>query len=229
MVYLSTQSIIGHDPRTGKFGVAVASAVVSVGRSFRYAAPGVGVIAVQAWSNYYIGLDGLELLKRGLSAQEVLEKTLGVDAEEHRRQRQVAIIDSRGGQAVYTGPDCRDWKGHLIGKNCIAAGNLLVDNGEEVVQAMVREFEAIPEEEPLAERLLRGLQAGQDAGGDRRGRVAAALFVVREHDYPYVDIRVDSHVEPITEVRRIYEAYKERHHTRPEIYEPPRIRRIVEL
>ncbi|MBI3913549.1 MAG: DUF1028 domain-containing protein [Chloroflexi bacterium] len=228
MIYLSTHSVIGHDPKTDEFGIAVASAIVSVGWLSRYAAPGAGVIAIQAWSNPYVGLDGLKLLKQGHTAQDVLDATLKGDAEEDRRKRQCSIIDARGGMAVYTGPDCQDWKGHVVGKHSIAAGNLLVDNGEAVVRAMVDEFEATPENEPLAEKLLRGLQAGQDAGGDRRGRISSSLFVVREHEYPWVDIRVDSHIEPIVEMRRIYEAFKKFHHTRPQLFNLPRIRHILD-
>lgn len=225
---LHTHSIIGHDIKTGEFGIAVASAIVSVGWLSRYAASRVGVIAIQAWSNPYVGLDGLELLRRGNSAPEVLEEVLKGDAEEDRRMRQVSIIDRNGQKAVYTGTDCQDWKGHVIGKNSIAAGNLLVENGEATVRAMVDEFEATPEEEPLAEKLLRGLMAGQAAGGDRRGRISSSLFVVRNHAYPYVDVRVDSHIDPIVEMRRIYEAFKKMHHTRPQLFELPRIRRILE-
>jgi uncharacterized Ntn-hydrolase superfamily protein len=221
-----THSIIGRDTRSGEFGLAVASAIVSVGWTFRYAAAGVGVIAKQAWPNPYIGLDGLKLLQRGLTAQAVLETVLNVDADEDRRKRQIAILDNRGGKAVYTGPDCQDWKGHRVGANCIAAGNLLVDHGEQTINAMVEEFEATAETEPLAEKLLRGLEAGQKAGGDRRGRVSSALFVVREHDYPYVDVRVDMHTDPIVEMRRIYEAFK-RYHASDRLFSLPLIRRIL--
>jgi uncharacterized Ntn-hydrolase superfamily protein len=221
-----THSIVGRDLKTGEFGLAVASAIVSVGWMFRYAEAGVGVIAKQAWPNPYIGLDGLRLLKRGLTAQQVIDAVLAADDEADRRKRQIAILDNRGNKAVYTGPDATDWKGHRMGEDCIAAGNMLVDDGEPTINAMVEAFEAAPASEPLAEKLLRGLQAGQNAGGDRRGRMSSALLVVREHEYPYVDVRVDLHADPIPEMRRVYEAFK-RYHASNRLFGPPLIQRII--
>jgi uncharacterized Ntn-hydrolase superfamily protein len=169
---------------------------------------GVGAIATQARSNPYFGIDGLTLLQDGLSAPEALEAMLGPDADIDREQRQLVIVDRTGQVAAYTGPHCRPWAGHIAGEGVVAAGNLLV--GPETVSAMMTQFQAL-KHESLAERLVAALEAGQAAGGDRRGRISAALLVAREGAWPWIDVRVDSHPDPVTDLRRIFEEFKVAH------------------
>ena len=201
---LHTFSIVGRCPRTGMLGVAVSSKYVAVGAVCSYTRPGVGAIASQAYGNPYLGIDGLDLLEQGLGAEPVLDRLLQADAG--REKRQVAIIDKTGQTKVYTGSEVTDWCGHYQGKNYGVAGNMLT--GERVLVAMAQAFEQSIKEE-LAERLLQALEAGQQAGGDRRGKQAAHLQVVHTEAWKYVDLRVDEHPDPVKELRRIFEVAKQ--------------------
>jgi len=127
--------------------------------------------------------------------------------DSEREKRQVAIIDKDGRRAVFTGKETLEWKGHLVGEDYVVAGNLLA--GPRVVKAMAQTFE--DSRGSLAERLLQALEAGQEAGGDRRGRSSAALLVVDRQlspTRPFIDLRVDEHRDPVAELRRIWEVYK---------------------
>lgn len=203
-LYLNTFSIVARDPASGMFGVAASTKFPAVGVLVPYARSGVGAIATQARVNPLLGYDGLDLLERGHDAEETLDILLDSDPEPE--QRQVGIVDARGNAAAHTGTDNDPWRGHVTGENYAIAGNLLA--GEEVVFAMARAFEATVGE-PLAERLVRALEAGQAAGGDKRGRQSAAVYVVLDQPYPYVDVRVDDHPDPVAELRRVYEVVKE--------------------
>jgi len=165
---------------------------------------GVGAIATQAYTNVLYGVKGLELLKKGFSPQEALEAMLKHDPE--RELRQVIVIDKFGRTAAFTGKETVNWKGHLIGKDYVVAGNMLVEG--KVIKAMAQAFEI--SEGGLAERLMEALEAGQEAGGDQRGRVSAALLVVGEEqtETPVLDLRVDSHREPVRELRRKLKNYR---------------------
>lgn len=196
-----TFSIVARCPQTGDLGVAVSTAIPAVGAINPFARARVGAIATQAWSNPYLGIDGLGLLAQGLSAAEVLEHLLKVDADKERRQ--LSIVDACGGVAAFTGDEAQPWRGHRTGEGYVTAGNLLISG--ETIQAMAEAFEAA--RGPLGERLLLALEAGQAIGGDRRGKVSAALLVVRDEEYPYVDLRVDEHAEPVAELRRIFDIY----------------------
>jgi uncharacterized Ntn-hydrolase superfamily protein len=204
-----TFSIVAYDPATGEVGVAVQSRVFGVGPRVAWVRGGVGAIATQAQSNESFGPVGLRLLESGLSAQETLDWLLAHDPG--RDNRQVGIVDVRGGVANWTGPGCSAWAGDSAGVTFTCQGNILAGPG--VVAAMVRAFRATQGQE-LARRLLAALEAAQAAGGDRRGRQSAALLVGRVHpQYPeyaerYVDIRVDDHPTPIAELRRLYEMYE---------------------
>lgn len=169
---------------------------------------GAGAIASQARSNPYFGIDGLTLLGRGYSAAEALDAMLTPDAPEDRNQRQLVIVDAHGGEAVFTGSECRPWAGHRTGDGVVVAGNLLV--GPETVDAMLRRYQELASES-LAERLVAALEAGQAAGGDRRGRISAALLVAKSGAWPWIDVRVDSHPEPVPDLRRIFEEFKIAH------------------
>jgi len=169
-----------------------------------YVRAGVGAVASQSFVNPYLGIDGLSLLQDGASAAEAMDRLIASD--NGRNLRQAALIDQRGGVAAYTGSQCIAWAGHVSGEGYVCLGNILT--GETVVQAMRRAFEDSSAED-LSERLLLALEAGQDAGGDRRGRQSAGIVVVAEEEYPLCDLRVDDHEDPIPELRRVYQVYKE--------------------
>ncbi|WP_043097229.1 DUF1028 domain-containing protein [Kallotenue papyrolyticum] len=200
---IATFSIVARDPQNGDLGVAVASKFLAVGSVVPWAQANVGAIATQALANIRYGPDGLALLARGLSAQEVLQELLAAD--EQREHRQVGIVDREGRAAAFTGRECVPWAGHLLGEGFCCQGNILA--GEAVVQRMADAFRATAGE--LAERLVAALEAGQAAGGDRRGRQSAALYVAREGGSygglldRYIDLRVDDHPDPIVELRRL--------------------------
>jgi len=205
---IATFSIAACDLEAAQWGVATQSKFLAVGSVVPWAEPYVGAIATQAYANPRYGPDGLALLREGLSAAEAVERLTAGD--EGRAQRQVGIVDGDGRSATFTGGDCMDWAGGIAGPCFAAQGNILV--GEATVAALASTFTATAGR-PLAERLIRSLAAAQAAGGDRRGQQSAALLVV-ERDGGYaqlsdtlVDLRVDDHVDPITELGRLYEQH----------------------
>ena len=202
----ATFSLVARCSRTNEVGVCVATAIPAVGSVVPYAEAGVGAIATQALTNVIYGTEGLQLMRSGISPQEALERLLKEDAE--RESRQVIIIDAHGRTAAFTGKACVDWKGHTIGENYVAAGNMLLS--AQAIQAMAEVFEISGGE--LEERLLRALEAGQKAGGDKRGKRSAALLVMKRPEYkgvrPFIDLRVDYHEDPVKELRSIFEAYR---------------------
>jgi uncharacterized Ntn-hydrolase superfamily protein len=202
---VATFSIVAIDPANGDLGIAVASRYFSVGSVVPWAAAGVGAVATQANVNVGYGPQGIDLLRQGLTAQQVLAKLLADDVFPDKDGRQVAIVDARGNVAAYTGPKARSWAGDRQGKTWSAQGNILA--GPQVVEAMGRAFDATPGE--LAEKLYAALKAGDDAGGDSRGRQSASILVVRKqggrnlNNDRYVDINVDDHPQPLAELRRL--------------------------
>jgi uncharacterized Ntn-hydrolase superfamily protein len=211
-----TFSLVACDLEARDWGVAVASKFLAVGAVVPWVAAEVGAVATQSYANVAFGPDGLELLGRGLSAQEALDRLLATD--EGREQRQVGMVDGSGRAATFTGSDCHDWAGGRTGDGYAAQGNILT--GEEVVSAMAVAFEAAPG--ALAERLLTGLAAGDRAGGDRRGRQSACLVVHRAGagyaggNDVLVDLRVDDHPDPVNELARLYEIHDLLFGTTPE-------------
>ena len=198
-----TFSIVARCPRTGMLGVATASKAMAAGGGVPYCKAGVGAIASQAFTNPYLGIDGLALLEQGLTAARALERV--VESDRGRDLRQVAIVDRDGHTAAYTGAKCIPWAGQVEGGSYVCLGNILT--GEEVAKAMAFAFESSVDEE-LPERLLRALEAGQEARGDRRGRQSAAIRVVHAEEYPYCDLRVDDHPDPIAELRRLFTVFQ---------------------
>jgi uncharacterized Ntn-hydrolase superfamily protein len=168
----------------------------------------VGAVATQSFANVTYGSEGLRLMAAGWTAQEALKQLLAADHD--AAQRQVSLVDASGRAAAFTGEGCFNWAGHIIGEGYACAGNILV--GEDTVEAMARTFEATPGS--LAERLVTALAAGQDAGGDSRGQQSAALLVVRTgggyggRNDRYIDLRVDDHLEPIAELRRLLDLHR---------------------
>ena len=202
-----TFSIIARDPERGHFGVAVSTARPCVGAVCPYAKTGVGAIVSQSRVNVRLGTDGLRLLELGLSPEAALTALLQEDPEAAKRQ--VAGIDSRGRVYAYSGDKCVVWYGHRSGEDYSVQGNMLV--GEETIDAMADAFER--SKAHLATRLLEALEAGQAAGGDKRGRESAALLVPAPEVFDLwagIDIRVDSHAEPVGELRRIFDELAER-------------------
>jgi len=205
---VATFSIVAYDPENGDLGVAVQSKFLAVGAVVPWAKAGVGAVATQSWANTTYGPEGLRLMAEGLSAQDALEKL--VEADEERDLRQAGIVDARGNAAAYTGEECFEWAGHIVGEGLACQGNILVS--EETVQAMARTFEE--NEGELSDRLVAALEAGQEAGGDSRGRQSAALLVVREKggyggfNDRYLDLRVDDHLAPIQELKRLLELHQ---------------------
>ena len=201
----ATFSIVAFDPVTGDLGVAVASRVFGVGNHVPWAEAGVGAVATQAAMNGGYGPRGLELLRQGLSAQQVLDRLLAEDKFDRVEGRQVAIIDAKGNIAVHTGPAANEWKGHIKGATYSVQGNILA--GPHVAEAMARAFESATGE--LAERLYAALKAGDDAGGDRRGRQSASVLVVRKGGGSSLNndrlcyINVDDNPDPLLELGRL--------------------------
>ncbi len=205
---VATFSIVAADPAAGEFGVAVASKFLAVGAVVPWAQAGVGAVATQSYANVSFGPRGLELMASGLSASEALERLLADDPQ--RELRQVGLVDARGQAATFTGSGCHPWAGGRTGPGYAAQGNILT--GPDVVDAMANVFEST--EGPLAVRLLAALAAGDRAGGDRRGRQSAALLVVKPgggyggYTDRYIDLRVDDHTDPVTELERLYRIWR---------------------
>lgn len=198
-----TFSIAARCPRTGMLGVATSSKALAAGALVPYCKAAVGAIASQSFVNPYLGIDGLQLLEQGLPAERAIERL--INADPGRELRQVAIVDKNGRVAAHTGARCIPWAGHVSGAGYVCLGNILVS--ERVIQEMAKAFERSIGEE-LPERLMRALEAGQEAGGDRRGRQSAGLMVVSAEEYPLCDLRVDDHEDPVAELRRVFEVYK---------------------
>jgi uncharacterized Ntn-hydrolase superfamily protein len=213
---VATYSIVACDLEAGQWGVAVQSKFLSVGSVVPWAEAQVGAVATQAYANPRYGPQGLEKLRAGKSAQEVVDELTGAD--EGRSKRQLGVVDAQGGSATFTGEECLDWAGGRTGEGYAAQGNILVS--AETVDALAETFEASAAKR-LAERLLQCLGAAQAAGGDRRGQQSASLLVV-ERDGGYaglsdllVDLRVEDHERPIEELQRIYELHKEIYEATP--------------
>ena len=207
---IATYSIVACDLEAQQWGVSVQSKFLSVGSVVPWAEPHVGAVATQAYANPRYGPNGLQLLREGLSAQEVVDRLTGED--EGRDHRQLGVVDGDGNAATYTGKECMDWAGGRTGANYAAQGNILVS--AETVDALAETFESSAGR-PLADRLIDCLAAAQAAGGDSRGQQSSALLVVqRDGGYAgmsdvVVELRVEDHERPIEELRRIYTLHDE--------------------
>ena len=199
-----TWSIIARDPASGAFGIAIATRFFAAGALCPHAESGVGALSTQALINPHFGPQCLELLRAGVPAPEVVERVTAPD--EGRDQRQLHAIDAAGRVGQHTGARCVDWCGAIMGSGYSVAGNMLAN--ERVIGETARAFEA--SRRPFAERLIAALEAGEAAGGDKRGRQSAALLIHSTEAYPELDIRVDDHAEPLVELKRLYEKAHER-------------------
>jgi uncharacterized Ntn-hydrolase superfamily protein len=204
-----TFSIVARGTDGTSFGVAVASKFLAVGAAVPAAEAGVGALATQAYANLAYRPDGMAQLRVGRTAQLTLDTLVATD--DKRESRQVGIVDAAGAAATFTGTECNPWAGGVSGEGYAVQGNILV--GPEVVEAMEQAWLASNTEAPLGRKLLAALTAGDDAGGDRRGRQSAALFVVTpEGGYGggsdvLVDLRVDDHEAPVEELARLLDLH----------------------
>jgi len=206
-----TWSIIARDHATGQFGIAVATKFFAVGARVPHIAANVGGIATQALVNPYYGIDGVKLLREGRSPREVVDTLLAADSG--RESRQLHIMDAGGRIASHTGRDCVDWCGHIEGRGFSIAGNMLAGAG--VLDDTAKSY-ATNENLPFAQRLIAAMRAGEAAGGDKRGRQSAALLIHGDEEWSALDLRVDDHTDPLTELERLEAVSRERWvHFRP--------------
>ena len=199
-----TWSIIARDAASGAFGVAIATRFFAAGALCPHAQTGVGALSTQALVNPHYGSQGLELLRAGVPAPEVVKRLTAPD--EGREQRQLHVIDAKGRIGQHTGASCIEWCGAVAGDGYSVAGNMLAN--ERVVRETARAYEA--SRRPFAERLIAALEAGEAAGGDKRGKQSAALLIYSTEQYPELDLRVDDHAEPLAELKRLYDKAHER-------------------
>ncbi|MCY3796737.1 MAG: DUF1028 domain-containing protein [Chloroflexi bacterium] len=213
---IHTFSIVAHCADENAWGVAVASKFPAVGAVVPWARAGVGAVATQSYAKLSFGPDGLALMDEGLSAADALSRLL--EADEERETRQVALVDARGEVAAHTGGECHDWAGHKTGAGFSVQGNLLA--GEAVIEALATGFTRAEGE--LSDRLVAALRAGENAGGDRRGKQSAAVHVARPNggyggdNDRYLDLRVDDAAEPVADLAALVKL----HHL---YFQPPRV------
>jgi uncharacterized Ntn-hydrolase superfamily protein len=200
-----TWSIIARDTATGHFGIAVATRFFAVGARVPYIAAGAGAIATQALTNPYYGIDGIKLLREGKSPREIVETLKAADGG--RESRQLHIMDAGGRIAAHTGAECVDWCGHVEGNGFSIAGNMLA--GPRVLDDTAAAYIS-NETFPFAQRLIAAMRAGEAAGGDKRGRQSAALLIYGDEEWSDLDLRVDDHIDPLSELERLEHVSRER-------------------
>lgn len=204
---ITTFSIVARDPSTGDLGVAVASKFLAVGSMVIFAEANIGAVATQSYANTSYGPRTLAGLKAGLTLEGIHHSFAATD--DNYNLRQYGLVDAKGSSITFTGKGCFPWAGGIAKENLAIQGNILA--GPQVVEKMLETYETCPLAFP--EKLLAALQAGDDAGGDKRGKQGAALLVVREKggyggfDDRYIDLRVDDHTKPIPELSRLLELY----------------------
>ncbi len=199
-----TWSILVRDAATGALGAAVASRFFAVGAMCIHVEGGVAALSTQALVNPMYAVQAMPRLREGESPEQVLTSLVGPDPG--AAQRQFHIIDAAGRIAQHTGPDCVTWSGHVHGQDVSVAGNMLA--GPQTVHRTLEAYLAA--RGPLAERLLAALEAGETAGGDKRGKQSAGLKICTRDPYPDLDIRADDHPDPLRELRRLYQVSLER-------------------
>jgi uncharacterized Ntn-hydrolase superfamily protein len=200
-----TWSIIARDNASGQIGIAVATRFFAVGARVPHIAPRIGGIATQALVNPYYGIDGLKLLREGHAPRDIIETLIAADAG--HGSRQVHIMDASGRIAAHTGKDCVDWCGHIEGNGLSIAGNMLA--GSRVLDDTAKAYIA-NESLPFARRLIAAMRAGEAAGGDKRGKQSAALLIFGDEEWSDLDLRVDDHADPLTELERLEAVSRER-------------------
>jgi len=199
-----TWSILARDPETGALGAAVASRFFATGAICLYVEGGVASLSTQALVNPMYGVRAMPRLRAGEDPEAVLRSLVGPDPGAD--QRQFHVVGASGSIAQHTGRDCVSWAGHVSGTDVSVAGNMLA--GPAVVRRTLEAFSAASG--TLAERLMTAMEAGEAAGGDKRGKQSAALKICTRDPYPDLDIRADDHPDPLAELRRLYRVSRER-------------------
>lgn len=197
-----TWSIVAHDPASGAFAVAVTTCAFAVGASCPFVRAGVGAVSTQSMTNRYLGPAVLDGLARGLSPAAAIEAALVGD--DGKGLRQIHAVDRHGRSAAFTGQNCVEWCGEITSTHVSFAGNMLA--GAAVLADTYAAYVANAEL-ALPARLLAALDAGEAAGGDRRGRQSAAMVMVTTEDFPDLSLRVDDHAHPLQELRRLHEVW----------------------
>jgi uncharacterized Ntn-hydrolase superfamily protein len=202
-VEFHTFTVLARCARTGRLGVATTTRSLAVGARVPHVRARVGAVAIMAIADARLGQLALRLLDAGYKAPAVVDEL--VRADPYAEYRQLGVVDGDGFAAARTGTMNRDWAGHRTGDAFVVLGNVLV--GPHVLEAMEGAFRADPAED-LEERLLRGIEAGRDAGGQHGGQRSAALLVFDDRPFAHVDLRVDVHAEPVGELRRVFDVYR---------------------
>lgn len=197
-----TFSIVARCARTGEYGVGVATYSPNVGARCPLVVPGKGAVSIQAVANPQLNLIAAKLVEAGLSAEKIVAELLSGDPDPDYRQ--IAVVDIHGRSHAATGARNPAWAGHRVGEGYVCSGNVLA--GEQVIAAMARAFEE-SDGESLAERMVRAVEAGRDAGGQPEGQTSAALLVYGQHSFPIVDLRVELDDAPEAELRRLWDWY----------------------
>jgi uncharacterized Ntn-hydrolase superfamily protein len=200
-----TWSLIARDPATGAFGIAVATKNFAVGCRVPHIASGIGAVATQALSNPFYGVNGIKLLREGQSAAGVVQALTAAD--DGREHRQLHAMDAAGRTAAHTGQECIDWCGSTAGEGFSVAGNMLA--GPAVIAETAKAY-VTNSALPFPRRLIAALEAGEAAGGDKRGKQSAALLIYGEEEWPDLDLRVDDHTDPLAELSRLEAVSRER-------------------
>lgn len=195
-----TWSLIARDAGSGRIGLAAASRFFALGARIPFLEGGAGAVASQALVNPLYGRKGLGLLRQGCSARQTVEALVADDAG--REARQVHVMDNAGTTGAFTGAECVDWCGHMASGACSVAGNML--SGPAVLERTLEAFQARADL-AFPQRLIVALRAGEDAGGDKRGRQSACLVIISDQEYSDLDLRVDDHTDPIGELARLEE------------------------
>jgi uncharacterized Ntn-hydrolase superfamily protein len=196
-----TWSIVAHDPNSGAFAVAVATKAFAVGAFCPFVRAGIGAVSTQSMTNRYLGPAILDGMARGLPPAAAIEGALAGD--DGRGLRQVHAVDNQGRTAAWTGQNCVEWCGSVSAGGVSVAGNMLV--GEATIAGTLASWKC---DLPLPDRLMLAMEAGEAAGGDRRGKQSAALVMVTTEDFPDLSLRVDDHPEPLQELRRLLVVWK---------------------
>lgn len=209
MIAISTFSIVAYDPQRREWGVAVQSKFLAAAAVVSWARANAGAVATQSYANLAYGPDGLDMLARGMAAEDVIQSLIKEDEEFETRQ--VGVVDSMGNAAAFTGAGCHAWAGHRVGEGYACQGNILIPG---TIEAMAQKFEELRGGEgELADWLVASLAAGQDAGGDSRGRQAAGVLVVREQGGygnrtdRYLDLRVDDDPFPVKKLYKLVQMH----------------------
>ncbi len=205
--WVSTFSIVAYDPQKQEWGVAVQSKFLAAAAVVSWARANAGAVATQSYANVTYGSRGLSLMEGGETAEKTVKFLIGNDDE--RDLRQVGVVDRKGRAAAFTGKECNPWAGHVVGDGYTCQGNILLPG---TVEAMAGKFEEVClGQGELADWLVLALEAGQKAGGDKRGRQAAGVLVVRDKggyggdNDRYLDLRVDDHPYPILKLKQLVE------------------------